>query len=85
MFGGEEVTIKLKFDNTLVNAVIDRFGKDIMIGKFDDTSFYVWINVAVSSTFYGWLCQFGPKVKIILPESVSSKYKEYLQSIVNEY
>ena len=28
MFGGEEVTAKIQFDNSLVNAVVDRFGKD---------------------------------------------------------
>lgn len=33
MFGGEEVTAKIQFDNSLVNAVVDRFGKDIIIGN----------------------------------------------------
>lgn len=41
MFSGEEVTVKLKFGNSLVNAVIDRFGKYIMIGKLDDDSFLI--------------------------------------------
>lgn len=33
MFGGEEVLVQLQFDDSLVNAVIDRFGKDVVIGK----------------------------------------------------
>ena len=85
MFGGEEVTVKLKFDNSLVNAVIDRFGKDIMIGKLDDDSFSIWIKVALSSTFYAWLAQFGNKVKILSPEMVVEKYKGFITDSIKEY
>lgn len=85
MFGGEEVTVKLKFDNLLVNAVIDRFGKDIMIGKFDDDSFSIWIKVALSTTFYAWLAQFGNKVKILSPDIVIEKYKCFITDIIKEY
>lgn len=37
MFGGEEVLVQLQLDNSLVNAVIDRFGKDVVIGRINDT------------------------------------------------
>lgn len=85
MFGGEEVTVKLKFDNSLVNAVVDRFGKEIMIGKIDDNCFSIWIKVAISSTFYAWLAQFGNKVKILSPEIVIEKYKGFIKDIISEY
>jgi hypothetical protein len=41
MFGGEEVLIQLQFDNSLVKAVIDCVGKDVVIGKMDEISFYI--------------------------------------------
>ena len=85
MFGGEEVTVKLKFDNSLVNAVIDRFGKEIMIGKLDEDSFSIWIKVAVSSTFFAWLSQFGGKVKVLSPDTVIEQYKGHLSEILNQY
>lgn len=85
MFGGEEETVKLKFDNSLVNAVIDRFGKDVMLDKVDENSFSVRINVAISSTFFAWLTQFGNKVKILSPESVIEKYKNSIQEILEQY
>ncbi len=85
MFGGEEVTLKLQLDNTLVNTVIDRYGKEITIGKHDDNSFYIWIKVEVSNTFFAWLCQFGSKVKILSPDAVLLKYKEYLKEILELY
>ena len=85
MFGGEEVTVKLQFDNSLVNAVIDRFGKDITIGKVDEENFYIWIKVVVSSTFFAWVMQFGNKVKILSPESVVDQYMSNLKEIIEHY
>ena len=85
MFGGEEVTVKLQFDNSLVNAVVDRFGKEIMIGKLNDDCFYIWIKVAVSSTFFAWVSQFGAKVKILSPDGVIEKYKSNMRDILAQY
>jgi predicted DNA-binding transcriptional regulator YafY len=85
MFGGEEETVKLRFDNSLVNADIDRFGKDVSLDKVDDNSFSVRINIAISSTFFAWLAQFGNKVKILSPESVIEKYKHCIQEILEQY
>jgi len=85
MFGGEEVAVKLQFDNSLVNVVIDRFGKEVSIEKLDENNFAVRVYVAVSSTFLAWMFQFGNKVKILSPESVVERYKENLQEIMNSY
>lgn len=85
MFGGEEVNVKVQFDNSLVNAVVDRFGKDIVIGSIDDTSFYISIKVAVSSTFFAWLSQFGNKVKVLSPGDVVEQYKANLKKILEQY
>lgn len=85
MFGGEEETVKLQFDNTLINVMIDRYGKDITIEKVDENSFSVRVKVAVSSTFLAWIFQFGNRVKILSPESVVKRYKENLQEIMNSY
>jgi predicted DNA-binding transcriptional regulator YafY len=85
MFGGEEVLVQLQFDNSLVNAVIDRFGKDVVIGKMDESSFYIWIKVAVSSTFFAWISQFGNKIKVLSPDSVIDKYRNHMRDILSQY
>ncbi|HOV25663.1 MAG TPA: WYL domain-containing protein [Pseudobacteroides sp.] len=85
MFGGEEETVRLQFDNSLVNTVIDRFGKDVTLDKVDDSSFSIRINVAISSTFFSWIAQFGNKVKILSPESVIEKYQNSIQEILEQY
>ena len=85
MFSGEEETVKLQFDYSLANAVIDRFGKDVSLEKADETHINVRVNVAVSSTFLAWVFQFGNKVKILSPESVVKRYKENLKEIMDSY
>lgn len=85
MFGGEEETVKIQFDNSLVNVVIDRYGRDIIIEKADENSFIVRIPVAVSSTFFSWIFQFGDNVKILSPEGVVKKYTENLNKLTSLY
>jgi predicted DNA-binding transcriptional regulator YafY len=85
MFSGEEVYVRIQFDNSIVNAVVDRFGKDIVIGRIDEANFYICIKVAVSSTFFAWITQFGNKVKVIHPEAIVIQYKNFLEDIIMAY
>ncbi len=85
MFGGEEKTVEMQFDNSLVNVVIDRFGQDVYLEKADESSFIMRAEVVVSPTFFSWVFQFGDKVKIIDPEEVGQKYKEYLTETLSRY
>lgn len=85
MFGGEEVRVQIQFDNSLVNAVIDRFGNDIAIGMADESHFFVVVKVAISSTFFAWLSQFGNKAKIISPQLVVDQYRGILDEIQKVY
>lgn len=85
MFGGEEAMVQLQFENSHVNAVVDRFGKDIIINEINERSFYIWIKIVVSSTFFSWLSQFGSKVKVLGPETVVEQYKDCLKEIIMQY
>lgn len=85
MFGGEEQEIKLRFDNSLVGVVLDRFGKDIHIKIIDDKSFEIYVKVAVSPSFFGWLFQFYDKVKIIEPHSMAEQFKDKVDAIKQMY
>ncbi len=85
MFGGEEETVKMQFDNSLVNVVIDRFGKDVYLEKINENSFNMMSNVVISPTFFSWVFQFGDKVKILSPKEVVEKYREQLTETLNLY
>lgn len=85
MFAGEERKVRLRFVNRLAGAVIDRFGRDVMINSKDDGSFTVTVNVVVSPQFYGWLCGFGDEVQLLWPEDVREDFICYVKKLIEKY
>ena len=87
MYGGEPHRVVLQFTNDLINAVYDRFGKagDILYRVEDDRHFVVTVEVETSPQFYGWLCCFGNKAKIIQPKTVKDEFLDYLSKITYLY
>ena len=80
MYGGEEVAVTINFDNSLIGVAIDRFGKDVIVMKTGEDSFNTRLKVVVSAQFFGWLCGFGDKAKIVSPETVKLEYLEHLKA-----
>ena len=66
MFSGESRDVKLRFDNKLINTVIDRFGKDVSLIPDGNEHFTVHVKVKAEAPFFAWLFQFGSKAKIDL-------------------
>ncbi len=85
MFSGETETVKLQFDNSLINVVIDRFGKDIVINRQDDDHFIITVDVVATNTFLGWLFMFGEKVKILSPEHLINDMKTIAKRVADLY
>ncbi|MBR5502152.1 MAG: WYL domain-containing protein [Oscillospiraceae bacterium] len=85
MFTGEEQQVKLRFENRLVDVVLDRFGKDVMIIPDGDGHFTVNISVAVSEQFYGWLLGFGTSAELVAPAAVRSDFAKRLQAVSAMY
>ena len=78
MFGGNEAEVKIIFENDLIGVVVDRFGSDLFIVREDERHFKAVIKVEVSPTFMGWILSFGSRAKIISPDYVVGKIKEYI-------
>ncbi|MEL7647306.1 MAG: WYL domain-containing protein [Sedimentibacter sp.] len=85
MYGGEEETVNIQFDNSLLGVVIDRFGKETVTYKIDENSFMAILTVEVSPPFWGWIFQFGNKAKIISPEKVREEFVEYINEVKEGY
>lgn len=85
MFGGKEEIITLRLKNHLVGVVLDRFGKEITLKKFDEENFSVRLSVAVSQQFFGWLTGLGKDACIVAPKNIMDSYKEYLMEISRNY
>ena len=85
MFGGEVENVELVFQNRMMGAVMDRFGRDIVPMKVDNNHFRVVVSVAVSQQFFGWIFSLGKAVRIAGPESVKEQMKKALADIAARY
>ncbi|MBR3796898.1 MAG: WYL domain-containing protein [Clostridia bacterium] len=85
MFGGETVPVTMVFQNRMMGAVMDRFGRDVVAMKEDERHFRVTVSVAVSNQFYGWVFGLGKAVRIIGPECVKEGMKKALADIAARY
>lgn len=85
MFGGEETSVTLEADNSLIGVIIDRFGKDIPIRPIDDSRFRTVVSVAVSNQFLGWIMALGSSVKITSPRSVVQQMKTEISRLSEQY
>jgi predicted DNA-binding transcriptional regulator YafY len=85
MYSGDTVTVKIRFHRSLINVVVDRFGKDVMLIPDGEEHFTFTVPVAVSPMFLSWLVGFGNKAKILYPESVIAQYKALCLESLNQY
>ncbi len=85
MFQGEYEDVTIAADNRLIGAFLDKFGMDTMLRRHSDTEFAVKVNVAISTTFFAWLFQYGDMARIIYPESVAQKYVNHIKNTLNAY
>lgn len=85
MFGGNEQTVKLRFANHLVGAVLDRFGRDTIVIKDDNEHFIVNVNVVASQHFLAWVFGFGTDAEIISPENVRNEMKNIALAVSKKY
>lgn len=85
MFGGAEKKITIEFDNSLIGAIFDKFGEDTKIKRISDNTCSTTLKVQISSMFWGWLFQFGAKIKIVSPKSLRTEYCQRLRESVERY
>lgn len=74
MYNGERKQIELVCDNDMMDAIIDKFGKDVTVLANDMKSFRAVVSTAIGPVFYSWVFGFGGKVSIKSPEDVKKSY-----------
>ena len=79
MYGTDYTTVDLICKNDLMDAIMDKFGKDVTTYAYDMENFRAEVDVVVSSVFFSWVFGFGGEVVINGPEEVKAQYKEMVQ------
>ena len=85
MYAGEQTAVKLRFHRSLINAVIDRFGREVMLSPDGEEHFVFTAEVAVSPMFLSWVIGFGQKAKILYPESVVQACQDLCREALAQY
>lgn len=85
MFGGELIDITLQFDDSLLDAVYDKFGEGIKIHRINEHVVETCQPVQVSPTFWGWLFQFGNRMQILAPSDIREEYSICILELAKKY
>lgn len=85
MFYGGQESVRIRFANKLINAVIDRFGTEITIIEDSRENFITNVKVSPSDGFLAWLFIFGKDIEIVSPIHLREAYIKRLESISKLY
>ena len=76
MYNGTRKQVELVCRNDVMDAVIDKFGKDVEVLENDADSFRISITTSVGRVFYSWVFGFEGKVSIQSPADVKDAYEK---------
>lgn len=85
MFSGEEYLVEIEFDASLINVVIDRFGRGVNIRPAGDNSFRISTQAIISDGLVGWLLTWGSDAKVLTPPSLVERMKIEAEKLFNKY
>ena len=49
--------------------------------RVDETTCTTTVHVRISPTFFGWLAQFGNRMRVLSPDTVVEQYKRHIKGI----
>lgn len=82
MYNGKLETITLKFSKKLIGVIYDKFGEDTAVWRDENGEYTATVKVQISPTFWGWLFQFGGKMRVMSPAPICEEMKYQLSILV---
>lgn len=76
MYDSQRQDVALLCDNSVMDAIIDKFGLEVKTDAAGDQAFLATVNVAVTHVFFSWVFGFGGKVQIQSPPDVKATYRQ---------
>lgn len=84
MYGGARRTVRLEFEPSLTGVIFNEFGENTRIAQ-NGGSYAASVSVQISPTFWGWLTQFAGRMRIVSPDDVAEKYRQWLHTAMDGY
>lgn len=85
MYSGEPKPVEFICNNDTLEPMLDRFGENVKIQKYDDEHFVLRTNVASSEGLVAWIVQFGGRVKVKSPNDLIYSVKQKAAEILEIY
>ncbi len=85
MYSGEPKPVEFICNNDTLEPMLDRFGENVKIQKYDDEHFVLRTNVASSEGLVAWIVQFGGRVKVKSPNDLIYSVKQKAAEILAIY
>ena len=85
MYHGEQMKVRVRFSNHLADAVIDQFGKKVILIPTDEKHFTATLPVEISPPFFAWLATFGRGAKILAPDKAIEKMRDFIERVSDMY
>ena len=82
MMYGEVEDVSIEFEKERIDIFRDKFGTDFKLFEAAQNNIISTVKVIPFNTFFGWCSTMGTRLKIIYPQSVADRYKEYLEEIL---
>jgi predicted DNA-binding transcriptional regulator YafY len=83
--GIERLTLRIRFENSLLDDVIERYGDKIPLRPEGDGYFGAEIETALNAAFWGWLFAFGDRAMITEPQYAVKIAAERLRKTESVY
>ena len=85
MYGGPEHRVTLRCTADLEGAMRERFGATPMFLPEENGCFHFDVPICVSDQFYGWVCGFGGKIKVVAPPEVRQGMREMTARLAEQH
>ncbi len=85
MFRGRREQVAVRFHNSLMDVVVDRFGEEVDTTPWGEEHFVARMEVYTGPTFYGWLAMFGKKAEVLEPETVREELSQLAEELTTLY
>ena len=85
MYGGDVKTVVFEAARSLLDVVMDKFGKEIKIRELDNGRLHCTVEVQQSPTFINWCCSFGNRLTVVSPPSTINEIKAHLKETAEQY
>ena len=84
MYSGDSIHIKIRTNETLMDALIDGFGKDFRVSFGEEDDIIVNLKCNPDAFFY-WAMQYGNNIEVLEPKSIRERIKQASLDIYKMY